>query len=238
LSDRSKADAWNYRFNCSTNFVDSEPLLCTLCVQGCIIIIMSKVLIATIYQHYSVMASSNKFSIEKIILLIDNNPDEIMNNNIKLIEESLGSIMKIEKVKTDLYDIVNVATQAVEVIDGLPEKDEIYIDITSGRKPKSLGLLFGAYARAKKIKRICYVTEDTKQIIRLPKMSYTANKNECFILHQIQNKPGISTVEIAGMLEINKSLVYRYIKELIEIDAVDKENDSLELTDFGRILLL
>ena len=199
---------------------------------------MTKVLIATIYQHYSIVASTNKFSIDKVILLIDDNPNETMQKNIQLIEDSLGSIMKIDKIQTDLYDIVAIAQHVVEVIDSIPEKNEIYIDITAGRKPKSLGLLFGSYARIKRIKKISYVTEDTKQIITLPKMAYTINASQEEILRHIKHDDTVTTLELADKLSLSKGLVYRYIKSLVEIDAIDKQGEDVKLTDFGRILLL
>ncbi len=199
---------------------------------------MTKVLLATIYTHYSIIAMSNGYSINEVILLVDKEPNETMQKNIQLVDDTLGTIMKIKKVPTDLYNIVDIATKSVEIIDSIPEKDQLYIDITSGRKPKSLGLLFAAYARAKRITKICYVTEDTKQIIKLPKMNYAINATQKELLEIIAKDKDITALQIADKLNITKGIVYRYIKELIEFDALEKDGETMMLSDFGRILVL
>lgn len=199
---------------------------------------MPKILIATVYQPYSIIAVTNRFSIEKIMMLIDKQPDETMTASIALLEASLGSVIKIEKVKTEIYDIVDIAKQLVDLIDHLSDQNEIYIDVTSGRKPKSLGLLFAAYARSKHIKKITYVTEDTKQIISLPKMAYTMNETQRKSLEIIKKNKRISTAKLSDILELTKGIVYRNTRELLEMDAIEKNGEDLILTDFGEILLL
>lgn len=199
---------------------------------------MSKHLIATIYNHYSIIATATNFSVNHITLLVDESPNETMKKSIELIENSLGSVMKIKKCPVALYDIVHIAEQTVQIIDSLPEKDEIFVDITSGRKPKSLGLLFASYARAKRISKICYVTEDTKQIIRLPIMPFTMNSTQLEVLQTIHKNTNITTSQIAEELGVSKGIVYRYIKEMLDWDAVEKNGEILKLSDFGRIMVL
>lgn len=199
---------------------------------------MSKLLIATIYNHYSIVSTINKFSINKLIILSDESPNETIQKSIDLIGDAFQKAIEIKILKIDLYNIVKIASQVVDIIDNIEEKDEIYIDITSGRKPKSLGLLFGVYSRSKRIKKIMYVTEDTNEIITLPKMAYTINATERDILTNINNDKNITTIKIADRLGLSKAMVYRYIKTLIEIDAIEKDGEQVILTDFGEILLL
>lgn len=199
---------------------------------------MSKILIATIYNAYSIIATANRFSVDKVILLFDKKPDDTMKKSIQLIEASLGSVLTIDKVATEIYDIVGIARQLVGTIDKIDQHNEIYIDITSGRKPKALGLLFAAYARSKRIKRITYVTEDTKQIITLPKMTYTINETQQRSLALIAKHKQISTSKISEILDLTKGIVYRNVRDLLEMDAIEKDGELLKLTDFGEILLL
>ncbi len=199
---------------------------------------MNKVLIATIYHHYAVIASASKFSISELILLIDDKPNKTMQKNIKLIEGSLGSVMKIRKIQTELYDINSIATHIVAAIDSIHIKNEIYIDITAGRKSMSLGFLFAAYARMKRIKKICYVTEDTRKIIFLPRMSYSFNQSQREILQIINKNTNITTLQLSEKINLSRGLVYRYITELIEHDAIEKDEDVLILSDFGKIFVL
>ena len=199
---------------------------------------MARVLLSTVYNSYSILASANRFSVNQIILLIDKKPNDVMTESIKLIEASLGSVLKVEKVETEIYDIVEIAKQVVDVIDSVPEKDEIYVDVTSGRKPKSLALLFASYARSKHIKKIVYVTEDTKQIITLPKMAYTLNATQTHCLEIMKGESAVTNVQIANKLGYTKAIIYRNTRELLEIDAIEKIGEELRLTDFGEILLL
>ncbi len=176
---------------------------------------------------------------DRIILLVDRTPNETMKESIKLIEASLGSVLKVDKVATDIYDIVGIAKQVVGLIDEIPQKDEIIVDVTSGRKPKSLALLFAAYARSKHIKKIVYVTEeDPKQIITLPKMNYTLNATQASILEITRKQIEATTVQVAQKLGYTKAIVYRNVRELLEISAIEKTGEELRLTDFGEILLL
>ena len=199
---------------------------------------MIKLLIATIYNHYSIVSVIHKFSIDKLIILSDKEPDDTMKKSINLINDTFNKTISIKVEKIELYNILKVAEQVVDIIDGIEEKNEIYIDITSGRKPKSLGLLFGVYARSKRIKKIVYVTDDTNEIITLPKMSYTINSTEREILNHIHNDVTITTIKLAERLDLSKAIVYRYVKVLQEIDAIEKDDEQVKLTDFGRILLL
>ena len=199
---------------------------------------MAKLLIATIYNHYSIVASIHKFSINRIIILSDKTPNDTMKKSIELIKDAFNKTLTIKIEELELYNIIKVAKHVVDIIDNIEEKDEIYVDITSGRKPKSLGLLFGVYARAKRIKKIVYVTEDTNEIITLPKMSYTLNSTERDILTSISKDQCITTIKLAERLDLSKAIVYRYIKNLQEIDAIEKDGEQVQLTDFGEILLL
>ncbi len=197
-----------------------------------------KILIATIYQPHAILTICNKFAIESVIALIDEKPDKTMLESIRIIEESLGKILIFKTQVTDLYNILSVASEIVNTIDEIPERDEIYIDITSGRKPKSLGLLYGSYARANRIKQITYVQEENNQPILLPKMFYPINESQLQILHIIKNNQEINTAGIAKKIKFSRGLVYRYIKELTEINVITKDNEQIKLTDFGEIVLL
>ncbi len=197
-----------------------------------------KILIATIYQPHAILTICNKFAIESVIALIDEIPDKTMTESIRIIEESLGKVLKFKTQVTDLYNILSVASEIVNLIDEIPEKEEIFIDITSGRKPKSLGLLYGSYARAKRIKQITYVQEENNQPILLPKMFYPINESQLQILHIIKDNKEINTATIAKKIKFSRGLVYRYIKELTEINVIVKDNEQIKLTDFGEIVLL
>jgi len=125
------------------------------CVEGYggVDIMGNKVLIATLYNSDPIMLATTRLGPDRLVLLIDKEPNPEQQKSLKLINESLGNVIDVKTIKTDVYDIVKVATKCVEVIDMQPKDDIIYINITSGRKTKAIGLLFAAYARHDKVKR-------------------------------------------------------------------------------------
>ena len=91
---------------------------------------MAKVLIATLYSPDPVLLASNRLGPDRLILLIDHKPNKEQQKNLDLIQNSLGRVVDIKTVKTAVYDIVAVATRAVEIIDLQPRDDELFINIT------------------------------------------------------------------------------------------------------------
>ena len=120
---------------------------------------MVKVLISSIYDHNSVMLCATKFSVDEIFLIIDKKPNEIQQKAIKIVKDSLGSVVNIHERKAEVYDILGTAKITVDILDRLPEGQEVYINITAGRKTQSLGLTYGAYARIGKVNYIVYATQ-------------------------------------------------------------------------------
>ena len=199
---------------------------------------MTKILIATIYAFEPIIASTTRISADRVILLIDKNPDEKQLESLKILKQSIGSVMEIITVETEIYDIVEVAKEAVKIIDLLSDKDEIYVDITAGRKTKALGLLFGSYARADRIKKIMYVKEEDKSIVSLPKLSYSITPGQYKIINYLLKNKIVSMINFAEKADISKAMLYKHIKELKDMDVVENTKEGLQLTDYGRIVVL
>ena len=142
-----------------------------------------KILIATLYSAEPVILATTKLGPDKLILLIDQEPTEKQKKSLKLIKDSLGKVLEVEDVKTHVYDIVEVAKKGVELIDKQNKEDQIYINITSGRKTKAIGLLFAAYVRHDHIKKIAYNPEEDKTtVIYLPKLSFKLTESQKKVL--------------------------------------------------------
>ena len=195
-----------------------------------------KVLIATIYSPEPVLLATTRLSPERLILLVDKKPDEKQEAAIKLIQDSLGKVIDVKISKTDVYDIVKIATDCVNLIDMQPKDDEIYINITSGRKTKALGLLFAAYARHDKVKKIAYNPEEDKSsIVYLPRLSFKLTESQKKILEEISEKDYDSISDLAKKIDLSTAMLYRAIDELKDMDLID---DKLKLTDAGKIARL
>ncbi len=197
-----------------------------------------RVLIATVYSPEPVLLATTKLGPERLILLVDKEMNENQKNSVKLIQNSLGKIMDIKLVKTEVYDVVDIATKVVEIIDMQPNGDEIFLNITSGRKTKAMGVLLGAYARHDKIKKITYnPQEDKNKVIYLPRLSFKLTESQKTILEEIDKHPGLSISDLSKKINISTAMLYRAIGELEDMDFVSKEN-GYELTDVGKIARL
>lgn len=201
---------------------------------------MVKVLIATLYSPDPVLTAANRLGPERLILLIDEKPDKEQQKNLKLIEESLGRVVDVKKVKTKVYDIVKVAEKCVEIIDMQPKDDEIFINITAGRKTKALGLLFAAYARIDQVKKIAYNPEEDKNtVIWLPKLCFKLTESQKKLLETISDKnyKNSSLVDLTEKVGTSRAMLYRNIDELRDLGYISTE-DGLKITDAGKIARL
>ena len=198
-----------------------------------------KVLIATLYNPDPVLLAATRLGPDRIILLIDKEPNKEQENAIKLIQDSLGKVIDVKVSKTDVYDIVEIAKKAVEIIDMQPKEDHIFINITSGRKTKAIGLLFAAYVRHDRVSKIAYNPEEDKSaIIYLPRLSFKLTESQKKILEEVGNKKYESISELAGKIELSNAMLYRAIAELEDMDLISSEKGLIDLTDAGRIARL
>ena len=201
---------------------------------------MAKVLIATLFSPDPVLLAANRLGPDRLILLIDQKPDKKQEESYKLIQESLGRVVDVKKVPTEVYDIVRVAEKCVEIIDMQPKDDEIFINVTSGRKTKALGLLFAAYARCNKVKKIAYNPEEDKTaVVWLPKLSFKLSESQKSVLNTLNEKDysKMSLTELADKIGISRAMLYRNIDELRDMGYISTEN-GLVLTDAGKIARL
>ena len=198
---------------------------------------MVKVLIATLYSAEPVLLAATRLSAERLILLIDDQPNPKQDKSLKIIRDSLGRIMDVKEVRTSVYDIVAVAKKCVEIIDLVPKDDTIYVNITSGRKTKAMGLLFAAYARADKVKKIAYNPDDKQNVVYLPKLSFRLTDSQKKLLEYLEAGTFKDHVDLAKKIDISRAMLYRNIKEMQDMDFITVEN-GLHLTDAGKIARL
>jgi len=197
-----------------------------------------KVLIATMYNAEPVMLAITKLGPDRVYLLIHDESDKDQDAAVKLITNSLGKVIDIKLVKTPAYDIVKVARKAVEVIDMQPTEDDIYVNITGSRKTKAIGLLFAAYCRHDRVKRIgCNPEEDENAVVYLPRLSFKLTESQKTILEAI-DKGKYSTIgDMAKNVELSTAMLYRAIDELKDMDLITTD-EGLKLTDAGKIARL
>ncbi len=197
-----------------------------------------KVLIATLYNPDPILLASTKLGPDRVILLIDETPDKEQEKALKLIQESLGKVIEVKAIKCAVYDIVKAATKCVEIIDMQPKDDAIYVNITSGRKTKAISLLFAAYARHDRVKKIAYNPEEDKNtVIYLPRLSFKLNDSQKKILEYVDAGNYSSIKELSEKIDLSTAMLYRGIDELKDMDLLVTE-EGIKLTDAGKIARL
>jgi len=199
---------------------------------------MTKILISSIYDHNSVMLCATKFSVEELYLIIDKHPDKYQKNAIKLVKDSLGSVVAIHERKAEVYDILGTAKITVDILDRLPEGQDVYINITAGRKTQSLGLTYGAYARIGKVNYIVYATEETKEIIYLPKLNYELTDTQRQMLEMISDNKLTSTFQVSEKVSTSTAMAYRNFETLRNKGMIIQKKEGIIITDYGRLVLL
>ena len=200
--------------------------------------VMGKVLIATLYSPDPVLLACTRLGPDRLFLLIDKEPSKEQEESVKIIQNSLGRVIDVKAVKTEVYDIVEVAKKAVELIDAQPKDDRIFINITAGRKTKAIGLLFAAYCRHDKIAKIAYnPEEDRNSIVYLPKLSFKLTESQKKVLEYVDTGKYGSIKELSEKIDLSTAMLYRAIQELEDMDLIDAEKD-LKLTDAGKIARL
>lgn len=197
-----------------------------------------KVLIATLYRPEPALLATTKIGPDRLILLVDPEPSKEQAESLKLIQNSLGKVLEIKVVKTEVYDIVKTAAKCVEIIDMQPQDDEIYVNITSGRKTKAIGLLFAAYARHERVRKICYnPEEEPNEAVYLPRLSFHLTESQKTVLEHLDKGNYASITDLADKIDLSRAMIYRAVDELKDMDLITTE-DGLKLTDAGRIARL
>ena len=200
-----------------------------------------KILISTLFNADPVLLACTKLSPDKLILLVSDEPDETIKKSLELIKNSLGRVLEVSTVKIPQYDIVKIASKVVDTIDSVHLDGDIIINITSGRKTQSMGVLFGAYARSSHVAKIAYYPEGDKkgQVVYLPILSTKLTDSQDRIMIAIKSNKIASHKTIAEATGLSTGMVYRAIDDLIKQGLVEKtEDEGIILTDAGIIARL
>jgi len=198
-----------------------------------------RVLIATLYGAEPVLMAIARLGVDRVVLLIDYKPDKTQQESLEKIKNSLGQAVKIETLKTSNYDIVEIASKCVELIDLKAKDEEIHINITSGRKTKAIGLLFAAYARHDYVSRISYYPEEQEiaSVVYLPKLSFKLSRSQKMILEALEKGKYRSIKDLSKRVKLSTAMLYRAIDELQDNDFVAVDGE-IKLTDAGKIARL
>ena len=116
-----------------------------------------------------------------------------------------------------------------------PSKDEIFVNITAGRKTKALGLLFASYARSSRVSKIAYNPEEDKNsVVYLSKMSFKFTESQKKVLDVIDSSVGLSLAVMSEKCGLSRAMFYRNVDDLGDGGFIVTD-DGFKLTDAGKI---
>ena len=197
---------------------------------------MARVLISTVYSAKPTLYACTKERPDKLILLVPEEADKTVEEALKVIGDSVGSVLDTTQETIAQYDIVAIARTAAKAIDEhCTEKDEVILNITSGRKTQSLGLLYAGYARARYVRKIAYYPEEKDRVVVLPVLPFKLTESQSKILASL-GKEEKTYAQLGTETKLSTAMVYRAIDELIHQGYVEKtERKGLRITDAGEI---
>lgn len=203
------------------------------------------VLISSLYDVCDpIISSSVKFGINKLIIFRQKESDKKLESAIiKLKDTFRKPNFDLQFVILDnIYDVCLSVSRFVGVIDSIPKSDKLFVNITGGRKTLSLGLLFGSYARANRIKEIIYVTEEKGDFVVLPKLDFDLSDSERNVLDYINKcneNCDLVITKLAEDIGLSRAMVYKVLTELETRNYITSDKDNkFVLTDAGKIVLL
>ncbi|MDD4083190.1 MAG: CRISPR-associated CARF protein Csa3 [Sphaerochaetaceae bacterium] len=204
---------------------------------------MQNILIATIFHDDSIRLGIKEYQINKAILLQDENAGQTQKDKIKQLLDYNKNFVEFQIKEIPKYEIEGVVKKCIEIIDSIPNEDNIIIDITQGKRTQTIGLLFAAFKRFDRIKKIYYgqeIKESTWSVLELPKFRFDLTEKQKIILKGLNNTKTIN--EIITEEDISRATVYNNLIELenqalIQRNQIGKEV-KYELTEAGRIMLI
>jgi CRISPR-associated protein Csa3 len=204
---------------------------------------MKKILLTNTYSFTPMIGGITKVNPDIIYLLIDKKSNDKQKKAIKKLKNTFKYI-EFKEFKTGVYNPYNISKDIITLIDKIYNEDtQIYVDLTSGRKTKSIGIMLGCYGRSDKIKDILYFTSEDNKMVYLPKLSFDISKNIHELLELISKKK-VSMADLAKLAEnsklhLGRTAVYNNIKYLKDKGyVIENDQNVLELTDFGKLVLL
>ena len=201
---------------------------------------MKKILISNAYDFTPMVGAITKIGPDIVYAVMNNTPEAHQKDALKKLKNTFKHI-EFKEIKTEIYKVYEIAKEIVKAIDGMYTQDtEIYLDITSGRKTKSIGILLGGYQRSGKIKDILYFTQEINQMVTLPKLSFEISKKSSDLLELVSKKP-VSLPDLANNKKLNsmgRTSVYLNIRDLKEKGLVTEDKGLLYLTVYGKLVLL
>jgi CRISPR-associated protein Csa3 len=194
-------------------------------------------LISTIYSIEPVIVCATRFSPSRIILLTEEKAIEEKVRAEKMITDTIGSVIRVEKKYTSLFDVVQIAEDVAAIIGEESAKGQrVIVNASGGTKSQAFGALFGAYARKDMVEQVVYVTEENQVMLELPLLGFGISDTKRELLKQLESGE-TSVSNIAEKIGISKGMTYSHLRELKAMGYVSLSN-GFKITSAGRIAII
>jgi CRISPR locus-related DNA-binding protein len=201
---------------------------------------MVNVMIATVgFESEPLIIGIQTFNIKRMILIREAEPPSQVKKVENLMASTFGNVIDIViKEVQNFYDILSLVDLVTYLIKSEHDNNnQVFVNITGGRKTASIGALLGVFKNVDKVKEVFYVTEEEHGILPLPKISWTLQHTKYKLLKLVSE--GMSDIEVLKEeLDISRTMTYTHLRDLKDQALIAETPNGYELTLAGKLLLV
>ncbi|MDR1721775.1 MAG: HTH domain-containing protein [Methanobrevibacter sp.] len=195
---------------------------------------MDNILIIQAIMKKDILIAITKYSPKKVVVLFDNDDDI----NIEKLKEELlkayGEFIQFEFKEIFGKNFLDIFAEGTKIIETLYDKDNynLIANVNTFDDLKGASLLFAFYRHWNLIDKIFFINTKTNQMIELPIIDLEMTEQKIEIIKKLRE--GFSITQISELLNLSRTTVYKYIRELQKRNLVDEDN---KITKAGLIYL-
>lgn len=191
----------------------------------------------------TIVAAIISKGVQSATIILDSAHDNIQIAALDKITESIGGSIKLDTIRTSAKGPADVAAEVVKIIDSFRPKDEIFVNVSSVRHGKALGLLYAACVRNKRVQQAFYIDSKLGEAMPLPRMEVRLTDTQRNVLRYRQDASeptpeGSDHKKLQKVLrdelKIQRSTYYACLKALEQKGLLVDDN----LTEAGKVMLL
>jgi CRISPR locus-related DNA-binding protein len=153
------------------------------------------------------------------------------------IKNAVSRFVPIRVYQVNEYDVGQAANTIRKIVmDEHKIRNQIYINLTGGRKTLGLAAMLAAFREADKVLKLFYVTEEKHEIIELPILPYQEISETKAKILKLISQDVIDVKEMSGRLNITETMIYNHIRDLTKADLVRKSDGGYRLTVAGKLM--
>jgi CRISPR-associated protein Csa3 len=198
------------------------------------------VMIATLgFEAEPLIIGMQTFNTKKLVLIREADPPSEVKKVENLMQNTFGAIVEIEvKEVQNWYDILGLVDLMTYLINSEHDKgNNVYVNITGGRKTGSISALLGVFKNIDKVSEVFYVTEEAHEVLPIPKISWSLHKTKLDLLRLVST--GVNDIDVLkDELDVSRTMTYTHLRDLKEQGLISETPEGYELTLAGKLILI